>query len=75
MHVHSAPHEKSAQEISFHLKRATELLSVTTRTLIELAANMTASGNVPEAQQLLRVSNKLKVAQMELADTIKRTLS
>ncbi|EOU9648347.1 MULTISPECIES: hypothetical protein [Pseudomonas] len=69
MRTHSTSHEKTAEEINFHLRRANELLSAAARTLIELAADITASGNVQEAQQLLRVSNRLEMAQMDLADT------
>ncbi|RUI04828.1 hypothetical protein IPC444_13565 [Pseudomonas aeruginosa] len=69
MHSHLALKEKTAEEISFQLKRATEILSITARALTELAAEMTASGNILEAQKVLRASNKLSIVQMDLEDT------
>ncbi|MCO2079689.1 hypothetical protein [Pseudomonas aeruginosa] len=69
MYTHLPLKEKTTEEISFHLKRATETLSVTVRILIELAAEMTSSGNVSEAQRVLRASNILSIAQMDLVDT------
>lgn len=69
MHTHLALKEKTAEEISSQLRRATETLSITARALTELAAEMTASGHILEAQKVLRTSNKLSIAQMDLEDT------